>query len=54
VDSGAPYGPTYIVGRSYSEPDSMVLFLDCLIAPGNAYDPCDGALCDSGLSSVGC
>jgi hypothetical protein len=39
VDYGAS---TCVVGRSASGSDSPVLFLDCLVAPGNACDPCDG------------
>jgi hypothetical protein len=33
VDSGAPDGPTCVVGRSASEPDGPILFSDCLVAP---------------------
>jgi hypothetical protein len=42
VTSGALDGPTCAVGRFASGPDSPVLFTDCLVASGNACDPCDG------------
>jgi hypothetical protein len=42
MDSGAPDGPTCIVGWSTSAPDGPVLFLDCPVTLGNACNPCDG------------
>jgi hypothetical protein len=42
VDSGAPDGPTYVVGWSASGPDSLVLFMNYSVVPGNTCDSCDG------------
>jgi hypothetical protein len=44
VISGAPDGPTCVVGWSASGPDGPVLFPDCPVVSGNACDPC-GRLC---------
>jgi hypothetical protein len=43
VDSGAPDGLTYVVGRSASGPDDRgtIPGPDCPVAPGNACDSCD-------------
>jgi hypothetical protein len=34
VTSGAPDGPTCVVGRSASGSDGLVLFPDCLVVSG--------------------
>jgi hypothetical protein len=41
VDSGAPDGPTCVVGQSVSGPDGLLLFSDYPVAWANACDPCD-------------
>jgi hypothetical protein len=42
VNFGSLDGLTCVVGRSASGIDGQVLFSDCPVAPGNAFDPCDG------------